>query len=264
MTDERKRLGKLGAGLLFFLSIYVAVLAFAKVKEIRNGGQFTNVNTISVEGKGEVKALANIAQVYFSVNQTAKTAAEAQKKAAVISNQSLEYLRSVGVAEKDIKTENYTLYPKYEYREERIICVTFPCPQPPGKSVLVGYEASQSIRVKIKELDKTGEILEGLGKFAVSNLNGPNFSIEDKELLEAEARGKAIKDAKGKATKLAKELGVRLGKIVSFNEGGDFGYGGYVQTSERFSLDAVGKVIPELPKGAERIVSNVTITYQIK
>ncbi len=260
MPEDRKKLSKLAACLLVFLSLYVALLSLDKIAELRRGGQFPNVSSVSVSGKGEVRAVANVAEVRYSVSQTGKTAAEAQKKATVISNQSLEYLRGAGLSEKDIKTESYTVYPKYEYREERIICVTYPCPQPPGKSILVGYEASQSIRVKIKDLDKTGAILEGLGKLAVSNLSGPNFRIEDNEALEAQARSLAIADAKEKAARLAKELGVRLGKIVSFNEGADFGYDG----GERFSLGAFNKAAPELPKGEEKIISTVTITYELR
>jgi len=262
---EDKKMSKRAVGLLLWvLAFYITILSIAKLGEIGRGGQLGNLSVISVEGEGEVWATANIAQIYFSVSQTAKTAAEAQKKAALIWNQSLAYLKSAGIPEKDIKTENYSIYPKYEYVEERIVCVTFPCPQPPAKSVLKGYEVSQSVKVKIRKVDETGVILEGLGKLGISNLNGPNFTIEDKELLKDEARKKAIRNAKEKAVKLADDLGVRLGKIVSFSDAADFGYDRYLGAAENISLGAATNVIPGLPKGEEKIISHVTITYELR
>src|SRR3989338_6144941 len=100
----------------------------------------------------------------------------------------------------------------------------YSCPPRPGKSVISGYEASESITVKVRNTDDVGTIMQGLGTIGVSNLSGPNFSIDDEDALKAEARKKAIDDAREKAKILAKDLGVRLGRISSFSEGG--GYGG--------------------------------------
>ncbi len=253
ILETKKGLGKLIALVLIILAIYLGLLSLAKIGEIRAGSQFANINNISVSGKGDVTSFANIAQVNFSAIEVAKTVAEAQKMVALKVNKSIDYLNQSGVQEKDIKTENYSIYPKYEYREEQIV-----------KPVLVGYEVSQSVRVKIRKIDEVGEILEGLGNLNIFNLSGPNFDIEDKELLQAEARNKAIQNAKEKAGRLAKDLGVRLGKIVSFNEGGEFGYDRYLANSEKLSFSPDGESTPNIPTGEEKIVSNVTIIYQIR
>jgi hypothetical protein len=94
-------------------------------------------------------------------------------------------------------------------------------------------------------------------------LNGPNFTIDNPDALQVQARQKAIEDAKAKAKVLAKELGVGLGKIESFSDSS----GGYPLP---YAMDAkvmsVGASAPTaaIPKGENTISSDVTITYEIK
>ena len=179
----------------------------------------------------------------------------------------LEFLRENGIEDKDIKTANASFNPKYEYRYDSKIlmpCTEFGCPPRPGKSVIVGYEADESITVKIRNTDDVGKIVEGLGGLGVSNLKGPNFAIDDEDELKAEARKKAIDDAREKAEALADDLGVKLGRIANFSENGDFGpifYGKAVM------MDSAGSTAPspaEIPKGENTISSDVTITYEIR
>ena len=75
----------------------------------------------------------------------------------------------------------------------------YSCPPTPGKNVITGYTASESITVKVRNTDDVGKIMQGLGALGVSDLSGPNFSIDNEDSLKAEARKKAIDDAKSKA-----------------------------------------------------------------
>ena len=112
-------------------------------------------NTITVSGSGEAVAVPDIAKFSFSVIKEAKTSAEAQKTVTDISNKILDAVRKNGIEEKDIKTTNYSLYPKYDYN--RVVCpAIYPSTCDSGKEVLRGYEISQSFEVKI-----AGEIVTG-------------------------------------------------------------------------------------------------------
>src|SRR3989344_3963625 len=212
---------------LVFLVILSLFFAIKFLSELRNYGNVgsKDVNTITLSGHGEVSAVPDIANVYFTIRKEGKTVKEAQEAVALIEKSSLDFLKNNDVAEKDIKTANASFNPKYEYRYDTktlMPCSEFGCPPRPGTNVITGYEAYESIIVKVRNTDEVGKIMQGLGELGVSELNGPNFTIDNEDALKAEARKKAIDDAKEKAKVLAKDLGVRLGRIMSFSENGNY------------------------------------------
>ena len=220
-------------------------------------------NTISVNGTGEVIAVPDIGSLTFSVVEEGKTVKEAQDKATTKINSAIAAIKAMGIEERDIKTIGYNSYPKYEY--SRVICAEGYCP--PGKQNLVGYEVSQSISLKIRNTAEAGDVLTKIGGIGVSNISGLDFVVDDIDSVSAEARDKAIKDAQDKAKTLSKSLGVKLVKIVSFSEGG---VGGPIYYS-KVGNDAYGMgapvaqtIAPEVPMGENKIVSNITITYEVE
>lgn len=255
---------------LVFL-VVLSLFFFVKLlTEFRSYGMMgsSEANTITLSGHGEVSAVPDVANVYFTIRKEAKTAKEAQNKVAEIERKALDFLKSKNIAEKDIKTENASVYPKYDYT--RALCPQIEAGGVSGtaydcggrKQVLTGYEASESITVKIRNVDDAGTIMQGLGAAGVSDLSGPNFAIDDEDALKAQARKKAIDDAREKAEALAKDLGVRLGRISNFSESG-----GYPIIYGKAMMDSAVSSSPapaEIPKGENTISSDVTITYEIR
>lgn len=222
-------------------------------------------NTISISGEGEVFAVPDIATVTFTATANAKTMSGAQKAMNEQVNKAIAVLSDAGIDQKDIKTENYNSYPKYEYKyTDDVVCGAYTCPPRPTSQSIVGYEASQSVAVKIRKVDDAGSIIDSLGKAGVSTIYGPDFSIDNEEALHAEARKKAIDEARKKARTLARDLGVRLGDITSFSEsaGGSI----YYAKDAMMTANAMAPASPEasLPKGENKITSNVTITWEIR
>ncbi len=247
------------------ISIYFAVKILTEFKSydlMKN----TIVNTISFSGHGEVSAVPDIANIYFTIKKEAKTVKEAQDGVALIEKKALDFLRENKVADKDIKTTNASFNPKHEYVYDKgtaLPCNQYGCPPNPGKSIITGYEAYESITVKIRNTDDVGKIMQGLGALGVSELNGPSFAIDDEDGLKAEARKKAIDDAKEKASKLAKDLGIRLGKITSFSENDN--YSRPMMYGKAMMAENASEPAPaEIPKGENIISSDVTITYEIR
>jgi uncharacterized protein YggE len=222
---------------------------------------------ITLSGHGEVQAVPDIASVSFYIRKEAKTVKEAQDAVAGIEKKALDFLKESGVAEKDIKTINTSFYPKTEYQYNRTYmpCTPYGCP-PPGKDVIVGYESSENIEVKIRNVDKVGSIVEGLGSVGVQDLNGPNFKVDNEDALKAQARKEAIDDAKVKAETLAKDLGVRIVRIASFSDSADGGYPYPMMYGDAMMEGkAVGASAPaELPRGESTITSDVSISYEIR
>ena len=225
----------------------------------RNWGSDNNVqkDTIVVSGKGEVTAKPDIATVSFSVMEESKDVAKASDAVNKKMEAILASLKKNGVDEKDIKTTGYNIYPRYDY----ITAQAYPYG---GKQTLAGYDVTQSISLKIRDLSKAGTIVSDLGTLGITDMSGLNFTNDKYDDLVLQARDAAIKDAREEATKLAKSLGVKLVKITAYSEGGNYpvyydrlayGMGG---ESTKSAAPAV------LPTGENKITSNVSITYEIR
>ncbi|MCA9353177.1 SIMPL domain-containing protein [Patescibacteria group bacterium] len=259
------------AGTVFLLVL--SILAITLTGFVVKGNKNYDGDTISVTGTAEVNATPDVATFSFTVRETSKTTDEAQsvisEKLATI----LDGLDRIGVDKKDIKTESYTMYPRYEWvrvdqtTQKVGVDGTVYFPGENQKQVQVGFDVSQNVSVKLRDFDKVPEVLTLFGEIGVENLYGPNFHIDEPDDLQDEARKMAIAEAKEKAKQLAKDLGVRLGKVVSFNEGGN-GY--YPEPYYAKTLSAVAyeedarSVAPDLPTGENTITSTVNIIYRIK
>lgn len=266
MEESRTKL----YGALTILSIIVAMLVIAMIiTEIKNyrfiGGGVSATNTIAVSGESEVYATPDIATITFSIREESKKLADAQDKVNKKVQTALSEVRKAGIAEKDIKLQNYSSYPKYEWRPGNVSCTGLDCPPYyPGKQVLIGYEVSQSVIITVRNLDAVNALVDGLGTAGVTDMQGPDFAIDKKDALEAQARKQAIDKARAKAEVLADDLNVTLVRVVSFSEGGNYPI--YARPMMSISKESLGgdMSVPELPKGEEKITSNVTITYEIR
>jgi uncharacterized protein YggE len=220
------------------------------------------VASISVNGEGEVTVKPDIATVSFTIRESAKTVPEAQKLAEEKIAAALKELKDLGVEEKDMKTLSYSVNPKYEYQQAGY-CNGYVCP--PSKSVVTGYEVTQSVTVKVRKIEQAGEVIGKLGKVNITEINGPDFTVDDMDKAKADAKNLAIQKAKEKAQATAKSLGVSLGTVTSFSEDN----GGYYPVMYRGAANAVmasdsKTEAVSLPQGENTIKSNVTITYTLK
>ncbi len=249
-------------GVLGLLIIFLAVTSVKEIKSIRYVGVNPNTtNTINVDGTGDAVAVPDIATFSFSVTETAKTVADAQTQATTKINAALKAVRDGGVADKDIQTQSYSINPHYEYQNS--VCSTYSCP--PSKSILTGYDVSQSILVKVRDLKSAGALLTSIGSLGVQNIGQLSFSVDKPEAVQAEARSKAIANAQDKANTLAKQLGVSLVRIISFSENNsNYPRPVYAMGATDMMSSKVASVSPEIPTGEQKVTDNVTITYEIK
>lgn len=253
-----------GIAVLGALALLLIVQSVTEVKSWKFiGSGTTATNTIAVTGKGEIFAVPDIAQFTLGVTKEAKDVKTAQKEATEKMNDIISYLKSVGIDEKDIKTINYSAQPKYEWIQP-------PCRPGEycgnGQNKLVGFTVSQTLQVKVrKDTDKASDVLGEAGARGATEIGSLEFINDDEDKLKADARSKAIAEAKQKADALARELGVSIVRVVGFSEDG-----GYQQPvmykaarMEAMAMDA-GAPSPELPVGENKILSQVTVTYEIR
>jgi uncharacterized protein YggE len=118
----------------------------------------------------------------------------------------------------------------------------------------------------VRNTEKAGDILTGVGEIGVSNISGLSFTIDNDDALKAEARKIAIEDARQKAEMLAKDLKVKLGKVTSFFEdAGGFPYPVYAMEAKSMGMGGgAPSVSPDIAKGENKITINVTVTYKIR
>lgn len=251
----------LGVAVVGMLFLFLGSATIHQLK-LTDTSSIDSRNTITVSGTGEAVAIPDIATFSFSVTKEAKTSAEAQKLATDISNKILDAVKKNGVAEKDIKTTNYSLYPKYDYPQ--VVCsAIYPSNCPSGREVLRGYEISQTFEVKIRDIEKSGQIVSDATGAGATNINGPTFGVDKEEEVIAKARNEAIADAKNKAESIADGLGVKLVRVVAFNEN-EVGYPTPMM-NKAFGMGGADAVsAPQLPTGENKYSKNVQVTYEIR
>lgn len=233
------------------LALAALIWAAAQLKAYRFIGSNPNATrSISVSGEGKTYIKADVATVNVSVTSEAgpDNLSEIQDRNSKSVNSIIGYVKSQGVKEEDIKTVNYSIYPRYNYSQS-------------GQQFL-GYTVRQDVQIKMRDLSKVGTILNGAVQNGANEVSGLTFTVDDPLKPSEEARADAIKDAKTKAEKLAKDLGVKLVRLSNYSEsaGGQpvplyYDVGGYGKG---------GGQAPEIQVGQNEVRSMVTLTYEIE
>lgn len=255
-------------GTVALVFVIVALAAYANYASKQARYLYMGPTTVSFTGDGEVMVKPDVGQFSFSITETAKDATTAQNALKAKMDAIVSYLKEQGVEEKDIKTTGYNLYPKYEdvpvsggMRGE----VAMMYPYPNTKQEQVGFEVSENVSVKVRNLDKVGDLLSQVGDKGATNVSSLEFVIDDKDKYKAEARKVAIAEAKVKAEELAKELNVRLGEMVGFYEDENVpmpyynAMGGDMMTKSMDQAESAN-----VQTGEQSVTSRVTLTYQVK
>lgn len=247
--------------LLLALTVFVCVEISNKIKIGRYIGQdVVSRNTISVSGTGEVYAKPDLAITSFTVKTEAKTVEGAMSDNTEKMNAVISAMKGAGVEDKDLKTTNFRISPRYEYRTDYSVeSLSLPRPQ---TRVLVGYDVTQSLEVKIRDMAKIGDIIQKAVSAGANQAGGLQFTFDDPDGLKNQAREEAINEAKDKAELLAKQLGVRLSKITNFSEGGYYPPI-YYDSAISAKAMSVEESVPQIETGENKISVNVTITYEI-
>ncbi len=238
---------------LIVLILFVGMLTINELKKSKYIGQETQ-NTISVSGVGKVYAKPDLALISFSVVAEEKTAAEALTKNSESMNKVIEFLKGSGIEDKDLKTTTFRINPRYEWRD---LDARSPYP-PSSERVLVGYEVTQSLQVKIRDISKVGSLIEGATGAGANKVDSLEFTFDNEDEFKKQAREIAIDGAKIKAKELAKQLGVSLGKITNFSESAVSPI--FYDMKEAYGIDLQA---PEIETGENLIKSSVIITYEI-
>lgn len=163
---------------------------------------------ISVSGSGTATGEPDVAVLTLGVEAEAPSVGEARTQAAESMDAMLAALREGGLAEEDIQTTRFSVFPQYDFVE--------------GRQELRGFAVNNTVTAKIRTIDTTGEIIDAAVTAGgdLARIDQLQFTIDDPTALEDEARREAMADARARAETLAEEAGVDLGDPRAINESG--------------------------------------------
>ncbi len=218
------------------------------------GGEKT-ARAMTVNGEGFVMAKPDMAVVSVGVATQGTTAAQALAANNTQMDALFKAISGLGIEDKDVQTSNFSVTPRYAQPDPQRPDE----PYDPGK--IVGYDASNQVTVKVRDLRKLGDALDSFVATAgANNLQGVSFDFNDPTPIMDEARRKAVADARRKAALFAEGAGVKLGPIQSIAEGGGY----YPQPVYAMARAAEMKASVPVAPGESRISANVSLTYELQ
>lgn len=207
---------------------------------------------IIVSGEGEATVAPDLAVLTLAVMREAKTARAAldannDAMAAVIAA-----MKSAGIEERDLQTAGIQINPRYTYT-----------PKPDGtqQADLAAYQVTNTLSVRVRDIDRTGEILDKAVTLGVNEGGGISFTNADPAAAVTEARKKAVADAIDKARTLAQAAGVAVGKVVEISEQS---YAPRPMPMSARSFDAAAAQAVPVQAGENSYRVQVNVTFELK
>lgn len=164
---------------------------------------------LDVSATGEVTRVPDLAIISAGVVTRSSTATGAIQDAANRMERVRAELKRAGIDDRDIQTSNVSLNPEYRYENNL----------PPK---LVGYNASNTVNVRFRDIRNAGKILDALVREGANQINGPNLTIEQPQAALDEARTRAVAFGRARAELYARSLGLRVVRVVSVSESGGY------------------------------------------
>ncbi len=251
MEEQKAKLFKTLAAFVVLLSALAVYSVFWGPAK-KYGDSLYPARTVWVSAEGKVTVSPDVAKLSFSVVSEGAD----PKRLADDNNRKMEaaikVVKSGGVKEDDIKTTQYNLYPRYEYEEKN------------KKTFISGYTLTQTVSVKVRDLNRVAEILGGLPETGINQIGQISFEIDDPEKFLREARQKAFAKAGEKAREMAAQNGIRLGRVITFSE--------YAAApGQKYYEGAIGgggadfmRAAPPIQPGSEELTAQVSVQYEVR
>ena len=242
-------------GQVFLITLGILALAGIAATAIVMADKKDNQDRFSVTGSGTVYAKADIANITVGLKtETKKTAADATAESTKKMEAIIKSLKDLGIDEKDIKTTNYNLSPVYNWTEKQ-------------GQVLTGYEVSQNVGVKVRDLSKIGDVIAKTTEQGANQIGNVSFTIDDEYALKNQARELAITKAKEKAALIAQQTGMKLGEVKSVYESADNVVPVAAYTNAKMEMSAGAGIAldaPTIQTGQNEIKVDATLVYEVK
>ena len=230
--------------------ILVAALLAAAVPATAQPAEVRPISgtRLDVVANGEVTRVPDIVHINAGVVTQAASATEAIRQNAARMEAVRAALRRAGIADRDIQTSSINLNPNYRYAEN----------QPPA---LVGYQATNQVNVKFRDIANSGRILDALVAEGANQISGPMLAIDRPEAALDEARTQALANARARAELYARALNMQVARVLAVSEMGTM----YppprpMAVRNMAAQDAATEIAP----GEQTLSVSLTVTFELQ
>jgi uncharacterized protein len=253
IEKEKMSMKKGILGALIAVAVFATGLGVMGFTAAQSGNLVNTTQQVGiwVSGEGKVTVVPDVANLSLGVQVESPTLSEANQKASAAMDALISVLKTQGVADKDIKTQNFNIYPVYDYSKET------------GASTIRGYQVTNTVTVKVRVIANAGKIIDAAVAAAGNavRVNSISFSVDDPTKSIDQARELALLDAKAKAEQIARITGVSLGS-VSYVSDSSSNVARVIAPSFDSKAGAAGSTTPILPGDTDLTVS-VQVIYNI-
>jgi len=249
-------------------AIALGILAILRDKIMQN-----DQNQFVVTAQGKITAPPDVATVDFSVQSTiSKNIGDIVKDGNTKMNAIIAALTKLKIDKADIQTNQYQLNPIYNYpviTSKPLFpdsSVSSNSTMTTTQTVLQGYQLTEGITVKIRDLNTVGDVVQAAIAAGANQAGGVSFTIDDQDKIKAEARALAITKAMEKAKTIAGQSGLKLGKLINVTEStGPLPYYANVYDMKSVGAGAVSEApSASIQSGSLDITDDVVLTYKVK
>jgi uncharacterized protein len=204
--------------------------------------------SITVPGAGRVVVEPDVASVRLGVNIIRESAGAARESAAVTMKQILDAVLATGAARRDVRTALVSLNPVMDYSGKDGPRVT-------------GYQVANTLALTVRDLDKTGLLIDAALAAGASTLDSLEFRLDDASDAQHQARTAAMDDARDRASTIAKSAGAELGGVISVAEGERFSGPVPMPAARAMAMKDASADTP-VESGTQEITVALTVTFE--
>jgi hypothetical protein len=212
-------------------------------------GQAKSDRSITVPGDGSVQVAPDVVTVNLGVQTRNADVQRAVAENNRIASAIMEAARQVGVADADMQTAYFSVYPQSEYDQFGVLTDE------------VTYFVDNNLSVRLRDVSRLSELLQNAVNAGATNIYGVSFAIADTSAAEAEARAEAMADAQARATQIAGDAGLTLGEPISISTGVTYPEP-YYYGAAAYGMGGGGG--PPVSTGTNTVTVNVSVSYAVQ
>ena len=207
--------------------------------------------SITTTGNGVVITQNNRAVMYLAVETMSADAKQAAQDNANIMTKVKHAVIGAGAAPDKIETDNYTMYPVYEYDK--------------GKVKSRKYEVNNRMKVVVEDLTKAGTVMDAAISAGANRIENIMFTVRNPGKYKDDALREAAQDARRKADIIAASLGKTVTNVISVTDNS-------VRVSPRNYMmnakmaggnDMAESATTPMEGGDAKVESSVTVVFEI-
>lgn len=209
------------------------------------------VRHVTVDGKGSVSAVPDMAEVSMSVEDRNLDIDAAKRRVNDVSADFLALCRKLGIDESRVRSTGLSVYPEYRWNDDR------------KEQELLAYRVNRQLEVELADLDDLAELMEGAVAAGVNNVSPPRLKSSRERDLHRQALALAAEDARANANQLAESLDVRLGDVLEISAGQQV-LPPPILGRESFAMAASADAGQVYSSGEIRFEANVTARFELR